>query len=43
MQEAVIYYQEYALGHLSFFVAKDMSYWTVDAMQLIEKYQPLTS
>jgi len=41
MQKAVIYYHEYNLGHLSFMVAKDMSFFTIDAMYLINKYQPL--
>jgi hypothetical protein len=32
---AVVYYHEYALGHLSFMVAKEMSWFTVDAMYLL--------
>jgi len=35
MGSAVIYYHEYNLSHLSFMVAKDMSFWTVDAMFMI--------
>ena len=32
---SVVHYKEYALGHLSFFMAKDMSYFLVDAMNLL--------
>jgi hypothetical protein len=35
---AVVFYHEYNLSHLSFMVAKDMSFFTVDAMYLINKY-----
>jgi lysosomal acid lipase/cholesteryl ester hydrolase len=35
MGSAVIFYHEYTLSHLSFMVARDMSFWTVDAMYLI--------
>jgi hypothetical protein len=40
MEKAVVFYHEYNLGHLSFLVAEDMSYFTVDAMNLIKKYSP---
>lgn len=43
MERAVVYYHEYNLGHLSFLVGKDMSFFTVDAMYLLNKYQPLGS
>ena len=38
MEHAVIFYQEYMLGHSSFIVGKDMSYFTEDAMRFIDKY-----
>jgi hypothetical protein len=38
MSKAVFFYHEYNLGHLSFMVAKDMSYFTVDAMAIINRY-----
>ncbi len=37
----LVHYKEYPLGHLSFMVAKDMTYFQ-DAMNLIKKYNPLT-
>jgi hypothetical protein len=37
---AVIFYHEYALGHLSFMVAKEMSWFTVDAMTILSHYHP---
>ncbi len=40
MQKAVVFYNEYNLGHLSFMVANDMSFFTVDAISLIKKYSP---
>eukprot|EP00347_Sterkiella_histriomuscorum_P002909 403366326 len=39
--KTLTHYKEYELGHLAFFVAKDMSYFTQDAMNLLMKYQPL--
>jgi len=41
MGNAVVFYHEYNLGHMSFLVAKDMSFFTVDAMTIIKKYNPL--
>lgn len=35
MGSAVIFYHEYTLSHLSFMVARDMSFFTVDAMYLL--------
>lgn len=32
MKDTVVFYKEYELGHLSFFVAKDMTYFTQDVM-----------
>lgn len=36
--DRVVFFKEYELGHLSFSVAKDMSYWTRDAMKLLKEY-----
>ncbi len=35
------YYKEFNIGHLGFFVAKDMSYFTVEAMNLLAKHPPV--
>ena len=32
----VVFYKQYRLGHLSFAVAKDMTFFTVDAMNLFK-------
>lgn len=40
MSKAVEFYKEYPLGHLAFLTAKDMSYFTVDVMEVIQKYSP---
>jgi len=36
------FYQEYSMGHMSFMVAKDMSYFN-DVMALVRKYHPVRS
>lgn len=33
-----IFYHQYYLGHLSFGIAKDMSFFTVDAMAIFNHY-----
>jgi hypothetical protein len=38
--KTLVHYKEYPLGHLSFMVAKDMSYFN-DVLTLIKKYNPL--
>ena len=38
MTSHVVFYKEYNLGHLSYFIAKDMSYFSNDVMELIKKY-----
>jgi hypothetical protein len=38
MPNAVTYYHEYPLGHLSFMVAKDMSFFTTDVISYLKKY-----
>ena len=40
MKNDVVFYKEYNLGHLSFMVAKDMSYFN-DVKALLAKYQPI--
>ena len=42
MKESVVYYQEYPLGHGSFQMAKNMSFFTHDVMEYILKYHPLS-
>lgn len=39
--KTLVHYKEYPLGHLSFMVAKDMSYFN-DVMTLVKKYNPLS-
>jgi len=34
------HYKEYSLGHLSFMIAKDMSYFTTDVMNILHQYHP---
>ena len=34
----VVFYEEYPLGHLSFVIAKDMSWFTNDVVNLIGQY-----
>jgi hypothetical protein len=41
MEHDVVFYKEIPFGHLSFLVAKDMSYFTKDVMGVLAKYQPL--
>lgn len=35
MQKSVVYYEEYEMGHLAFLTAKDMSYFSVDALSVL--------
>jgi hypothetical protein len=37
---SLVFYKEYALGHLSFMIAQDMSYFTTDVMNLLQQYHP---
>ena len=43
LAKTLVHYKEYELGHLGFLAGKDMSYFTVDAMNLIKKYHGLPS
>jgi hypothetical protein len=36
----IIFYKEYSLGHLSFMIAKDMSYFAFDVMAILHQYHP---
>ena len=39
----VVFQKEYFLDHFSFAIAKDMSFFTEDAVNVITKYNPLPS
>jgi len=41
MKGDVKFYKEYDLGHLSFMVAKDMSYFTQDVMNVLKQHHTL--
>ncbi len=34
----MVFYETYELGHMSFLIAKDMTFFTVDALNVINKY-----
>lgn len=38
LQHTIIFQHEYYLGHTSFVIAKDMSFFTVDAMAVLNHY-----
>jgi hypothetical protein len=40
MKNAVKFYKEYDMGHLTFMIAKDMSYLTTDVMNILRQYHP---
>jgi len=40
--KSVIHYEEIEGGHLTFMVAKDMTYWSESVMIILQKYQPIT-
>jgi hypothetical protein len=42
MFDTVVYYHEWPLGHMSFMVGKDMSYFN-EVLDLLAQYQPVTS
>ena len=39
--KVLVHYKEYDLGHLSYFISKDMTYFSKDVIRLLEKYHPL--
>lgn len=40
IKEHVVFAKEYHLDHFSFVIAKDMSYFTEDAVNVIQQYNP---
>ena len=40
-KETIVDYKEMPGGHLQFFVGKDSSYFTKNAMNLLKKYNPI--
>ena len=38
LKDTVIYYKQYYLGHMSFLMAKDMSFFTKDVMAILNHY-----
>ena len=38
--KTVVHYKEYNVGHIGFFINKDMSYFN-DVMSLMKKYHPI--
>jgi len=38
MKDTIIFDHEYYLGHMSFAIAKDMSFFTVDTMAILNHY-----
>jgi hypothetical protein len=43
ISEHVVFAQEYKLDHFSFVIAKDMSYFTRDVVNVIQQYNPTGS
>lgn len=41
MENTIIYYKEIDGGHATFLVGLDMTYFTVDVMDLLRMYMPL--
>ena len=38
LEDQIVFVQNYVLGHMSFAIGKDMSFFQVDAINLIKKY-----
>lgn len=38
IQDTVVFYETYDLGHMSFVIAKDMTYFSIDVVNLIKEY-----
>lgn len=38
MQDAIVYAHKYPLGHMSFMMARDMSFFTDDVMSILNGY-----
>jgi hypothetical protein len=41
LEKVLVHYKEYELGHLSYFIARDMSYFTKDVIKLLKQYHPI--
>lgn len=41
IKDTLVHYSEHELGHLSYFTANDMSYFSVTVMDLLQKYHPV--
>jgi hypothetical protein len=39
--KSLVHYSEHELGHVSYFTAKDMSYFTQDVMEVMRRYHPI--
>jgi len=42
-QDTLVHYKEYQGGHVSLILGKDMTPFSVDAMDLIKKYNPIST
>jgi hypothetical protein len=40
VKDSVVMYKEYDIGHISFMMAKDMSFFTVDVIEEMKKHYP---
>jgi hypothetical protein len=38
LSETTVFYNEYQLGHMSFMIAKDMSYFSKDVLAILGDY-----
>jgi hypothetical protein len=38
IKDTVVFYHKYNLGHMSFAIAKDMSFFQIDAIGLLKQY-----
>lgn len=43
LNHTTVFSHEYYMGHASFSIAKDMSWFTVDLMTMLKKYNPPAS
>ncbi len=42
IKDTLVHYSEHELGHLSYFTADDMSYFSVTVMGLLGEYHPVS-
>ena len=38
LKEHVIFYKQYNMGHMTFAIGKDMSFFNVDALNILKQY-----